>query len=35
MKKFEIEHIGIAVKEPIKMANWYQDALGFDIKLSH
>ena len=32
MKKFEIEHIGISVKEPIKMANWYQETLGFDIK---
>ncbi|MCX6672561.1 MAG: hypothetical protein NTY37_02150 [Methanothrix sp.] len=28
MKKFEIEHIGISVNEPIKMANWYQEALG-------
>ncbi|MCX6677907.1 MAG: VOC family protein [Methanothrix sp.] len=34
MKKFEIEHIGISVKEPIKMANWYQEALGFNIKFS-
>ena len=33
-KKFEIEHIGIAVKEPVKMANWYQEALGFNIKFS-
>jgi catechol-2,3-dioxygenase len=34
MNKFEIEHIGIAVKEPVKMANWYQEALGFNIKFS-
>ena len=34
MKNFEIEHIGIAVKEPVKMANWYQEALGFNIKFS-
>lgn len=34
MNKFEIEHIGIAVKDPIKMANWYQEALGFNIKFS-
>jgi hypothetical protein len=34
MKKFEIEHIGISVKEPVKMANWYQETLGFDIKFS-
>jgi catechol-2,3-dioxygenase len=32
MKKFEIEHIGICVDEPIEMANWYQDTLGFNIK---
>ena len=32
--KFEIEHIGISVKEPVKMANWYQETLGFDIKFS-
>jgi hypothetical protein len=24
MNRFEIEHIGIAVKDPVKMANWYQ-----------
>ena len=34
MKKFEIEHIGIAVKEPVKMARWYREALGFDIRFS-
>ena len=34
MKKFDIEHIGITVTEPVKMANWYKDVLGFNIKLS-
>lgn len=34
MRKFKIEHIGIIVKEPVKMAKWYKDVLGFDIKLS-
>jgi len=32
--KFEIEHIGMAAKEPIKMAKWYQEALGFKIRFS-
>ncbi len=34
MKKYEIEHIGISVKSPIKMANWYRETLGFDVKFS-
>jgi catechol-2,3-dioxygenase len=34
MKKYEIEHIGIAVEKPIEMANWYRDTLGFNIKFS-
>lgn len=34
MKKYEIEHIGIIVTEPVKMANWYRDVLGFNIKFS-
>ena len=34
MKRYEIEHIGIIVTEPVEMANWYQDTLGFNIKLS-
>lgn len=32
MKKFKIEHIGISVAEPIEMAKWYQETLGFNIK---
>ncbi len=31
MKRYEIEHVGIAVKEPIQMARWYRDTLGFSI----
>ena len=34
MKKYEIEHIGITVTEPVEMANWYQDVLGFKIVFS-
>ena len=34
MKKYDIEHIGIAVEKPIEMANWYRDTLGFNIKFS-
>jgi hypothetical protein len=34
MKKYEIEHIGICVEEPIEMANWYRETLGFNIKFS-
>jgi hypothetical protein len=32
--EFEVEHIGISVKEPVKMAKWYQEALGFKIRFS-
>ena len=34
MKNYEIEHIGISVREPIKMANWYKEILGFNIRFS-
>lgn len=34
MKKFDIEHIGITVTEPVEMANWYQEVLGFRIVFS-
>jgi len=34
MKKFEIGHIGIAVRNPIEMANWYRETLGFNVKFS-
>ena len=34
MKKYDLEHIGIAVEKPIEMAKWYRDTLGFDIKFS-
>ena len=34
MKRFEIEHIGVTVKEPVKMAQWYKNVMGFDIKVS-
>lgn len=34
MKRFEIEHIGITVEEPVKMAQWYKKVMGFSIKLS-
>ncbi|MBN2012183.1 VOC family protein [candidate division KSB1 bacterium] len=34
MKRFEIEHIGITVTEPVEMAHWYQDIVGFNIKFS-
>ncbi|HWQ20885.1 MAG TPA: VOC family protein [Methanotrichaceae archaeon] len=34
MRKYEIEHIGICVEEPIEMANWYRETLGFNIKFS-
>lgn len=34
MKKYAIEHIGIAVEKPIEMANWYRETLGFNIKFS-
>jgi catechol 2,3-dioxygenase-like lactoylglutathione lyase family enzyme len=32
--EFEIEHIGIAVRDPVKMAKWYQEVLGFKIRFS-
>lgn len=34
MKKYSVEHIGISVEDPIAMANWYRDVLGFKIKVS-
>jgi catechol 2,3-dioxygenase-like lactoylglutathione lyase family enzyme len=34
MKIYRIEHIGIAVSDPIKMANWYREILGFEIKFA-
>ncbi len=34
MKRYEIEHIGIIVSQPIEMANWYKDVLGFNIKFA-
>ncbi len=30
-KEFDIEHIGIIVNEPEKMAYWYKEVLGFNI----
>ena len=35
MRKFNIEHIGIVVNEPVAMANWYKDVLGFNIKFAY
>jgi hypothetical protein len=34
VKRFEREHIGIAVDKPIEMVKWYKEALGFNIKFS-
>ncbi len=34
MKNYEIEHIGITVGEPIEMAKWYREVLGFNITFS-
>lgn len=34
MKKYRIEHIGIIVSDPIEMANWYREVLGFEIKFA-
>jgi catechol 2,3-dioxygenase-like lactoylglutathione lyase family enzyme len=34
MKKYEIEHIGITVEQPVEMANWYQEVLGFQIQFA-
>ena len=31
---YQIEHIGFTVEAPAEMAEWYRDALGFNIKLS-
>ena len=35
MIKYEIEHIGIIVEQPVEMANWYKDVLGFNIKFAN
>lgn len=32
--KFSIEHIGISMEDPVRMANWYRDVLGFDIRFA-
>ena len=29
--RYSIEHIGISVAQPIEMANWYKEVLGFEI----
>jgi catechol 2,3-dioxygenase-like lactoylglutathione lyase family enzyme len=34
MKEFDIEHIGVCVSDPLAMAAWYRETLGFKIKLS-
>lgn len=34
MENFEIEHIGIVVADPVEMAKWYQEVLGFNIIFS-
>ena len=34
MKKYNIEHVGIIVRRPMEMAQWYADVLGFDIRSS-
>lgn len=34
MKKYKIGHIGIAVSDPIKMANWFRKFLSFKIKFA-
>jgi catechol 2,3-dioxygenase-like lactoylglutathione lyase family enzyme len=34
MKEFDIEHIGVCVSDPLAMAAWYRDVLGFKIKIS-
>ena len=33
-KDYEIEHIGLIVKQPVEMGNWYQKVLGFKIAFS-
>ncbi len=30
--KFDIEHIGVIVSDPLEMAHWYEKILGFNIK---
>ncbi|WP_321430792.1 VOC family protein [uncultured Methanolobus sp.] len=32
IKRFDIEHIGLIVENPLEMAKWYHDVLGFNIK---
>jgi glyoxylase I family protein len=32
MRKFNIEHVGLMVTQPVAMANWYRDVLGFTIR---
>lgn len=34
MRRFHIEHIGIAVSDPEAMGRWYKEVLGFDIRLA-
>lgn len=33
MKEYSIEHIGILAEDPVAIAKWYADVLGFKIKL--
>jgi catechol 2,3-dioxygenase-like lactoylglutathione lyase family enzyme len=33
-RKYAVEHIGISVEDPLAMAQWYRDALGFKIGFS-
>lgn len=34
MKRYRIEHIGVVVKEPLLMAQWYREVLGFNVKFT-
>ncbi|MFH2138032.1 MAG: VOC family protein [Candidatus Omnitrophota bacterium] len=34
MNQYSIEHIGIAVDDPLAMAQWYEENLGYIIKFS-
>ncbi len=34
MGNYSIEHIGIAIEDPIAMGEWYRDVLSFRIKFS-
>jgi glyoxylase I family protein len=34
MKNYSVEHIGIAVEDPIAMGEWYRDVMGFKIRYS-